>query len=159
MQYRLKEGEALKGLCQTEVVICFHNPEIDGITFSSMEKYMMYQKAQIFHDSKIMKKILEEDDVAQIKAYGRQVADYEEKVWNGLRQITVYRGLVEKFSQNVCLRKRLKQTGNAVLAECAVHDKIWGIGLSMQDPARFEISKWNGQNLLGFALMKVRESL
>lgn len=56
-----------------EVMICFHNPEeengylsnwymsefiIDGITFSSMEKYMMYQKAQIFHDSKIMQKIL-----------------------------------------------------------------------------------------------------
>lgn len=47
--------------------------------------------------------------------------------------------------------------GNAILAECAVHDKIWGIGLSMQDSRRFDMHSWKGENLLGFVLMKVRE--
>lgn len=73
--------------------------------------------------------------------------------------IVVFEGLLAKFSQNEDLKKQLKATENCVLAECAVKDKIWGIGLSMKDSNRFEIDKWNGQNLLGYALMMVRERL
>ena len=29
----------------------------------------------------------------------------------------------------------------------------------MKDPDRFEMDKWKGQNLLGYALMMVRENL
>ncbi|MGB5022994.1 MAG: NADAR domain-containing protein [Bifidobacterium adolescentis] len=46
-----------------------------------------------------------------------------------------------------------------MLAECAVKDRIWGIGLSMHDPARFNPSQWRGQNLLGYALMLTRRKL
>ncbi|MCC2175054.1 NADAR family protein, partial [Oscillospiraceae bacterium CLA-AA-H269] len=42
---------------------------------------------------------------------------------------------------------------------CAVNDRIWGIGLSMRDPSRLDRAKWRGQNLLGYALMMVRERL
>ena len=48
---------------------------------------------------------------------------------------------------------------DAVLAECTVRDCIWGIGLSMTDPKRLELEKWRGQNLLGFALMMVRDGI
>ena len=68
----------------------------------------------------------------------------------------IYEGLLSKFSQNEALKKQLTDTGEAVLAECSVSDRIWGIGLSMTDPERFEISKWKGQNLLGYSLMMVR---
>ena len=64
-----------------------------------------------------------------------------------------------KFSQNYSLKKMLKNTGDAMLAECAVRDKIWGIGLSMSDPKRLNIDEWRGQNLLGYALMQVREKV
>lgn len=47
---------------------------------------------------------------------------------------------------------------DAYLAE-DLKDKIWGIGLSMDDPDRFDPSKWKGQNLLGYALMMVRDKL
>ena len=70
-----------------------------------------------------------------------------------------YDGLFAKFTQNPDLRERLKDTGNAFLAECAVNDRIWGIGLSMRDPSRLDRAKWQGQNLLGYALMMVREKL
>lgn len=46
-----------------------------------------------------------------------------------------------------------------LLAECAVQDKIWGIGLSMKDERRLYPEQWQGQNLLGFALMCVRSTL
>jgi hypothetical protein len=67
--------------------------------------------------------------------------------------------LLEKFSRNEDLKKRLLNTGNDILAECAVQDKIWGIGLSMKDVNRWDMEKWRGENLLGFALMLVREEL
>lgn len=122
-------------------VICFHNPDeengylsnwylshftVNGIDFSSMEQFMMYQKAYRFHDEEIANDILHTDNVAEIKKLGRKVHN---------------------------------DTGDAVLAECAVRDQIWGIGLSMGDPNRFERSKWKGNNLLGYALMLVREQL
>lgn len=124
-----------------------------------MEQYMMYRKAVCFHDESVAAQILATEDVAEIKALGRVVSNYDESLWNGIRQIVVYEGLLAKFLQNNELKEKIKVTGNAVLAECAVKDRIWGIGLSMKDPDRFDKTKWKGQNLLGYALMMVRESL
>lgn len=124
-----------------------------------MEQYMMYRKAVCFGDELTAKKILATDDVNEIKALGRGVSNYNENYWNGVRQIVVYEGLINKFSQNDMLKKQLKATGDAILAECAVKDKIWGIGLSMKDAERFDREKWKGQNLLGYALMMVCEKL
>ena len=153
-------------------IICFHNPDeengylsnwygctfkVNGILFSSMEQFMMYKKAERFGDHLISHRILETDDVAEIKSLGRQVTGYDDHIWNGIRQIIVYEGLLAKFSQNEELKEKLSATEDAVLAECAVKDQIWGIGLSMKDENRFDLDKWKGQNLLGYALMMVRE--
>jgi ribA/ribD-fused uncharacterized protein len=124
-----------------------------------MEQYMMYRKAVCFHDEKIALEILKTDDTAEIKALGRQVSGYDDHVWNGLRQVAVYEGLMAKFSQNEDLKEMLLATGDAILAEAAVRDRIWGIGLSMNDPDRFVRAKWKGQNLLGYVLMMVRDKL
>lgn len=155
-------------------VVCFHKPEeengylsnwypsefiVNGTVFSSLEQYMMYKKAVCFHDKEIADKILMTDDVVEVKALGRLVVNYNDNYWNDVRQIIVFEGLLAKFSQNEDLKTLLKATGNTLLAECAVRDRIWGIGLSMKDPDRFEIDKWKGQNLLGYALMMVREQL
>lgn len=155
-------------------IICFHNPEeengylsnwypsnfmVDGIQFSSMEQFMMYRKAICFQDECIAEKILGTKDVAEIKALGRAVKDYDENYWNGVRQVIVYEGLFAKFSQNKELKDNLVNTGNVILAECAVKDRIWGIGLSMKDENRYDKSKWRGENLLGYTLMMVRERL
>lgn len=155
-------------------VICFHNPHEENgylsnwflsdftfgnIRFTSMEQFMMYRKALCFHDDSTAQQILATDDVRRIKELGRLVQNYDDHYWNGVRQITVYEGLYAKFSQNAELKNRLKSTGTALLAECAVRDRIWGIGLSMTDPDRQVPEKWQGQNLLGYALMMVREEL
>lgn len=119
----------------------------------------MYKKAIVFEDTEIAKKILKTKDVSEIKALGRQVSNYNDTYWNGVRQVVVYKGLLAKFSQNEDLKKRLLNTGNDILAECAVQDKIWGIGLSMKDTNRWDMEKWRGESLCGFALMLVREEL
>ena len=155
-------------------IICFHKPKeengylsnwhrspftIGGMRYSSMEQYMMQQKAVCFHDAAVAAQIMGTDDPALIKEFGRQVSGYDANIWNGVRQIIVYEGLLAKFSQDEELKARLAGTGDAVLAECAVHDRIWGIGLSMQDADRLDIGRWKGQNLLGYALMMARAKL
>ena len=155
-------------------IVCFHNPDeengylsnwylsdftVDDIKFSSMEQYMMYRKASCFHDDKIAAQILETNDVAKIKALGRLVSGYDDHHWNGVRQVVVYEGLVAKFTQNPQLLQLLKNTKDDILAECAVKDKIWGIGLSMTDSDRLNRAKWKGKNLLGYALMMVRDKI
>lgn len=132
---------------------------IDGVNFTSMEQYMMYSKAVCFNDKVIAAQILNTQDVAHIKELGRSVLGYNENIWNGMRQIIIYEGLLAKFTQNDSIREQLKNTGNAILAECAVRDCIWGIGLAMDNPKRLDISQWRGQNLLGYALMMVRNRI
>ena len=71
-------------------IICFHNPNEengylsnwyssyfsqDDISFSSMEQFMMYQKAVCFNDLEIAAQILETGDVSRIKELGRLVTD------------------------------------------------------------------------------------
>lgn len=155
-------------------VITFHNPDeengylsnwylsdftVGDVKYTSMEQYMMHQKAVVFGDNEIAKQILATDDVAYIKELGRKVSGYIDNVWNGVRQIIIFEGLMAKYSQNPELGEKLKATGNAILAEAAVNDRIWGIGLSMKDPKRLEPKQWNGQNLLGYATMLVRERI
>lgn len=120
---------------------------------------MMCQKAKCFRDEVIEKQILETNDVAEIKSLGRKVSGYDDRIWSGMRQIIVYEGLLAKFSQNKGLKENLLDTGDSVLAECAVRDCIWGIGLSMNDPRRLDQKQWKGQNLLGYSLMLVRDNV
>ena len=155
-------------------IICFHNPEeengflsnwylsdfkVNEVKYSSMEQFMMYKKAIRFQDIEKAQQILSTNDVALIKEYGRQVKGYNDSIWCGVRQMVVYQGLLAKFSQNNILCNKLLQTHNDILAECAVKDRVWGIGLSMNDPERLDLAKWRGQNLLGYTLMMVREDL
>lgn len=156
------------------MVTCFHNPEeengylsnwhrseftVDGMSFSSMEQFMMYRKATCFGDTKSAQQIMKTDDVAEIKALGRRVSGYDDHLWNGVRQLIVYEGLIAKFTQNEDLKAKLKSTGDSVIAECAVKDTIWGIGMSMKDSDRYDRTKWKGENLLGYTLMMVRRSI
>ena len=56
---------------------------INGISFSSMEQYMMYRKAIIFTDNATAAEILACEDVSRIKELGRLVSGYDESYWNG----------------------------------------------------------------------------
>ena len=57
------------------------------------------------------------------------------------------------------LEEILLKTGNATLAEASPYDRIWGIGLSADDPKAMNPDLWKGENLLGHALMRVRDEL
>nr|MBQ4454145.1 NADAR family protein [Clostridia bacterium] len=133
--------------------------ELDGVRFSSAEQYIMYRKCMIFEDNASANAVLATEDTAEQQAIGRRAAGYIDKVWAGMRQQAAFRCLYAKFSQNDDLKKKLLDTGDAWLVECAHSDTIWACGIRLDDDARFNAENWRGQNLLGFTLMQVREAL
>jgi len=133
--------------------------EIDGITYQSAEQFMMSEKARFFNDRKSRDLILESSHPKQAKDLGRKVVGFDEEIWKNERYNIVKRGNFAKFSQDERLKEFLLQTGNRILVEASPVDHIWGIGMAVDDKDVENPLKWRGLNLLGFALMDVREGL
>ena len=119
----------------------------------------MYQKCILFDDMASAQAVLNTDDTAKQQRIGRNAKGYIGSVWAGMRQIIAVKGLYAKFSQNEELKKKLLDTRDAWLVECAGSDTIWACGIKLNDNQRFDADKWKGQNILGFALMEVRSML
>lgn len=131
----------------------------EELAFLSAEHWMMYQKAALFKDEEIQKKILSVKSPAEAKKLGRAVRNFDQQVWEENRYQIVIDGNVLKFSQDEALKTFLLNTNKRVLVEASPVDNIWGIGLA-QDAANIQNPHtWEGPNLLGFALMEVRDQL
>lgn len=130
-----------------------------GDSYCNMEQCMMAGKARCFQDFDTLKEILAAEDPQKIKRLGRKVASFDEKVWNEVKYSLILNGNYAKFTQNEELRQFLLSTGDSVLVEASPYDIIWGIGLEAEHPDAQNPEKWRGQNLLGFALMEVRDEI
>ena len=120
---------------------------------------MMAEKARLFGDSEAENKILQAGSPAAAKAIGRNVRGFVEEIWDKERHEIVVRASYSKFDQNDALKQFLLGTKKRVLVEASPKDRIWGIGLSEQDPRAENPLQWRGHNLLGFALMEARARL
>lgn len=120
---------------------------------------MMAQKANVFGDKEVMTQILAETDQMTIKKLGRLVRNYDDNVWTEKRFQIVVDGNLAKFSQNDDLQQFLLSTGDKIIVEASPKDRIWGIGFDEFAPEATNPALWNGENLLGFALMEVRDRL
>jgi ribA/ribD-fused uncharacterized protein len=135
--------------------------EVDGIEYCCSEQYLMKMKQELFDPDNVdlAEKILHTRVPSKIKNFGRQVRNYNEDIWNAERYQVMVKGLMGKFSQNLALKRNLLNTGNQILAEASPTDNIWGIGMSEENAQRVGQAGWRGTNLLGNALMEVRERL
>ena len=123
------------------------------------EHHMMYQKAVLFGDSAAAAKLLSASNPGEAKAIGREVLGFDQEKWEELRFEIVVTANLAKFGNDPKLKEFLLKTGSQVLVEASPVDKIWGIGLAEDDPACENPNRWKGANLLGFALMEVRDQL
>ena len=131
--------------------------EVEGNRYASAEHWMMAEKARLFGAEEIYAKILKSKSPGKAKALGRQILNFDQSIWNHSKYDIVVQGNLHKFSQHKELGDFLRKTGKRVLVEASPVDKIWGVGLAQDDPMIEKPSKWNGENLLGFALMSVRD--
>jgi len=132
---------------------------IDGVQYPTTEHWMMAQKALLFDNSALYHQIIAAKSPAEAKALGRQVTNFEEASWRAQRSAIVVRGNLEMFRQHDDLRTFLLNTKDRVLVEASPVDAIWGIGLAADSERAENPKQWNGLNLLGFALMEVRDIL
>jgi ribA/ribD-fused uncharacterized protein len=132
---------------------------VDHVTYLSAEHWMMAGKARLFGDGDGLAAVLAATTPAAAKAAGRRVAGFNESSWDAARFDIVVAGNLAKFGQNEDLRLFLIGTGVRVLVEASPRDRIWGIGLGAGHKDALVPSRWRGINLLGFALMNVRDML
>jgi ribA/ribD-fused uncharacterized protein len=135
------------------------NFTIDGINYPTAEHWMMAEKARLFKDNKQLANILVTEKPAAAKAFGRKVENFDPSVWEQKKGAIVIKGNVHKFSQNLDLQAFLLATGDKIIVEASPRDQIWGIGLGTENPLALQPEHWRGRNLLGFALMEVRDIL
>ncbi|KAL5020937.1 hypothetical protein ScPMuIL_000092 [Solemya velum] len=132
---------------------------VAGFTYNCAEQYMMHQKAILFGDEEMAKRIMASDSPKTQKAYGRKVSNFNVGVWNNRCVDIVKDGNLAKFSQNEELREIMVRTHPRTLVEAAPRDTVWGIGLGKTNPKAWDRKTWRGKNLLGFALTDVRAQI
>jgi ribA/ribD-fused uncharacterized protein len=147
-------------VCKSCLSQWFDSPfVVDGVEYKTAEHYMMAQKATLFGDHISCQRIIASQEPSEAKKMGREIGNFNNDIWLKHRFDIVVQGNIHKFSQNIRLSDFLLGTLGKVPVEASPSDRIWGIGLSADSKDSENPLKWQGLNLLGFALMKVRKSL
>jgi ribA/ribD-fused uncharacterized protein len=101
-------------------------------TFNCCEQWMMYSKAIFFLDEETEDKILKSSDPKEIKKLGRQVKNFDDDKWDLIKEKVIFKGNIEKFSQNEELKEKLLNSGNKLIVEASSWDSIYGSGFNVE---------------------------
>ena len=132
---------------------------VGGLTYPTAEHWMMAGKASLMGDWKTHAAIMQAVSAKEAKALGRKVEGFDSDLWNKHAYQIVIAGNEQKFLQSPPCRNFLLSTGDKVIVEASPVDDIWGSGHAENHASARNSGQWRGQNLLGFALMEVRERL
>lgn len=127
--------------------------------FCCAEQYMMAEKARLFGDERTHREIMACRDPLKLKKLGRRVSGFTQEAWEKSKYAVVLNGNYQKFMQDPALRHYLLSTCGKVLVEASPFDDIWGIRMTSAEAKASGPDQWRGENLLGFALMEVREEI
>ena len=132
----------------------------EGDRYFCAEQAMMAGKARLFNDRQALSEILSERQSSRrIKELGRAVKGFDPRLWSGAAFHIVKAANLAKFPQNQRPKEVLLSTAPALIAEAVPWDAMWGTGLAATHPDARCPELWPGANLLGYALMQVRDDL
>jgi ribA/ribD-fused uncharacterized protein len=150
-----KSGEEIGKFCFSQ---WYNLPfVVDNVSYNTAEHWMMANKALLFEDFNTFDKIIACKKPGQAKELGREVLRFDEITWKARRSAIVITGNIHKFNQHQKHLEYLISTHGRILVEASPTDKVWGIGLGQGNEYIENPYFWNGENLLGFALMEVRD--
>lgn len=135
---------------------CF---EVDGVQYHTAEQYMMASKARLFGDEEVLQEIMAAQSPSDYKRLGRKIRGFNSERWDAVKYDIIVKGNKAKFSQNPSIKEFLLSTKDAIIAEASPYDGIYGIALDKETAMNGTVEQWKGENLLGFALMEVRDWL
>lgn len=136
----------------------FYVPHLD-FTVNCAEQGMMLTKAKMFEDHEIYEKIKNSKNPSEQKMLGRMVKNFDEKYY--YKHILDYVSDInyEKFSQNPIWKEVLIMLHEYEFIEASPTDKIWGIGLGIDNPKIYDPLNWQGKNLLGIAISNAQQKI
>src|ERR1044072_1814236 len=133
--------------------------QVEGISYRTAEHWMMAGKARLFNDDVLLQQILQSNTPAAAKKLGREVKNFDSRVWDQHKFELVVEGNRHKFSRHAALKTFLLNTAGRVIVEASPVDKIWGIGMAADHVAAENPLLWKGENLLGSALKEISDRL
>ena len=133
-------------------------------TFTSATQAFEYTKAKFFNDDDAANQILNLTNTSDMATLGfhamMKKKGKQQKEWKEAAEFIMYNILKAKFGQNQWLRDELVRTLPLELVKANPYDKFFGIGMSMNNGKINCRHSWNGQNVMGKLLEKIRtESL
>lgn len=132
-----------------------------GKTWQSSEQCFMAKKAEFFGDTEAYNCILRVRGPKEAKEIGRQVKNFDADKWMEVCMEKMYEAVYAKFSQNDKLREFLLDEAfdGKEFVEGSPFDGIWGVKIHWDSPKIDDWHNWNGLNLLGKILDRVRKEL
>jgi ribA/ribD-fused uncharacterized protein len=134
---------------------------VDNVQYTTSEQYYAVQKARFHGCHDVAENIMKMTHPGAMKsaANGRNLPGFNSEKWRQVAGKIMAIGCYQKFSQNYKLREILLDTGHRELVEASPFDRVWGIGIAMDNPHIRDRRLWRGDNLLGTILSKLREKL
>jgi ribA/ribD-fused uncharacterized protein len=134
--------------------------EFNSTNYHSAQQAIYAEIAKAFNDEENLKMIMlaETPDEVQYEL-GDVPGDSNEAKWNDLTKQLIYDVNIAKFNQYPELAARLLETKNAVLGAYIPNDTLIGIGISLDNFQSKNPINWTGQNILGKAIMDIREKI
>jgi ribA/ribD-fused uncharacterized protein len=174
----IAEIKAANELSNTSIVILFADPEtndygflslkwvveieFNGTMYNSAHQAISAEIAKGFNDQQNLQKIMIADTPDEITYTLEDVSgdsDANETKWNDLTKQLIYDVNISKFNQYPELSARLLETQNSKLGAYLPDDNLIGIGISLDNIKSKNPINWTGQNLLGKALMDIRDKI
>ena len=136
--------------------------EFNGTMYNSAQQAIAAEIAKSFNDQDNLQKIMiaeSPDDISYKVENVPGDTEVNETKWNDLTKQLLYDVNIIKFNQYPELAARLLETKNATLGAYIPDDNLIGIGLSIDNIQAKNPVNWTGQNLLGKALMDIRQKI
>ena len=135
--------------------------EYNGIMYHSVHQALYAEIAKSFNDQENLNRIMEADTPDAFDYSLDDIPDKEvnEPKWNELITKLIYDINLIKFNQYPELSLKLLETKNATLGAYIPDDNLIGIGISLDNIQSKNPIHWTGQNILGKALMNIRETI
>jgi len=134
--------------------------QYNSTMYHSVKQALAAELAKRFNDNNNLSRIMLMESAEEVNYSVENVpGDKEENEvkWNEYMKTLIPEINMIKFTQYPELASRLIETKNAILGAYIVNDNLLGIGISMDDMKAKNPIEWSGQNILGKALMDIRE--
>lgn len=129
--------------------------------YANLDQYIVGQKMAIFEPKdgeSIRDKIALLRTAEDVQRANEKIKNFNQAIWNIHEYSVLLNGNYQKFHQNEKLRDLLLATHHQILVY-ATDDLHLGVGLHQGEQQILDPLQWRGKNLLGFALMEVRDEL